>query len=177
MIRGYRTGISGAHSSRFCPPDFDAMTSASHDDVSPHERDRPDEPVRYPTNHVLAVFDTQPQLSRGVDALTAGGFLPAEVSIACGPEAADAVGASSGRGGLAGLANSIADWIGIENKEMEIKGRYEQAMRDGRYVVRVAAPTDERKDRAAEILAAHGAHTVTFHGRFTIEAIVPPAGA
>ena len=79
---------------------------------------------------------------------------------------------------LAALEALVAErgqQLGIEDPEMEIKGRYERALHDGRYVLRVHAPSAERKERATEILRDHGAHTVAYHGRFTIEGIVPPA--
>jgi hypothetical protein len=51
----------------------------------------------------------------------------------------------------------------------------EQALRDGRYVVLVPAPERERKDLAVRILTSHGAHSVSYHDRLTVEAIVPPS--
>lgn len=47
-------------------------------------------------------------------------------------------------------------------------------MRDDRFVLSVAAPTEERKDRAAKILHAHDAHLVAYYGKRTIEFITPP---
>jgi hypothetical protein len=38
----------------------------------------------------------------------------------------------------------------------------------------VAAAGDERKDAAARILQANGAHSVAYLGRFTVEHITPP---
>ena len=60
---------------------------------------------------------------------------------------------------------------------MEYKEHYEHAMRDGRYVLLVEVPSEARKDRAAELLRGAGAHSVSFHGRFTIEGLVPPRDA
>lgn len=139
--------------------------------------DTPDEQqdeIRYPTNHVVAVLDTEQQLGDAVAALESSGFLPTELNAVCGVDAADRLKANTGRSGLGGLAMRIADRLGIENTEMEFKDHYEQALRDGRYVLLVAAPTDERKDHAAKILRDHGANAVSFMGRFSIEGIVPP---
>ena len=134
----------------------------------------PDKPIRYPTNTVLGVIDASEQLERAVEALTAGGFLASEIEVATGAAVADAVHASTGRTGLAALAVRIAERLGVQDEEMEFKAHYEQALRDGRYVVMVKAPTEERKTRATDVLRTHGAHSVSFHGRFTIEGIVPP---
>lgn len=139
-----------------------------------HSAHTPDGPVRYPTNVVLGVLATEEQLERAVVALTSGGFLDSEIHVTAGPEAADALRASTGRTGLSGIAARIAQRLGVADSEMEFKSHYEQAMRDGRYVVGIDAPTEARKARATEILRAHDADAVSFHGRFTIEGIVPP---
>lgn len=47
-------------------------------------------------------------------------------------------------------------------------------MRDDKFVLRVEAPTDERKSLATNILREHGAHSVNYFGRFTIETLSPP---
>ena len=132
-----------------------------------HQAD-PQEPIASPTNQLISIVDTEAQLDETVAALAADGFADADVMVSCGPERAAALEASTGRRGLARLAVRAAEKLGVEDSEMEIKGRYEQALRDGRYVLRVHAPGAERKERATEILRDHGAHTVAYHGRFTI---------
>jgi hypothetical protein len=139
--------------------------------------DRATEPVRYPMHHVVGVLDTEEKLTEAVVALVDGGFLASEVDVATGAEKADRVRASPGRGGLAGLAIRIGTRLGLENEETELKALYEQAMRDGRFVVRVEARTEARKDLATNILTQHGAHTVSYFGRFTIETVVRPDGS
>ncbi len=131
------------------------------------------ESVRYPTNHVIAVVDTSGQLRSVARALTEGGFLDSEIEVTCGQAAADALDASTGRTGLAHLAIRLAERLGISNDEMAVKERYEQALRDGRFVVTVVAPTDERKNRAGQILRDHGAHFVNFMGRYSMEILHP----
>jgi len=144
----------------------DASRDARADDAT--------ERVQYPMHAVLAVLDSRAQLAAATAALTSGGFLASEIHSNCGEAAADAVAASTGRGGLANLAVRIAERLGIEDSEMEIKRHYEEALRSDRCVVRVDAPSDERKDRAVEVLRAQGAHTISYHGRFTIEGLEPP---
>lgn len=150
------------------------MTSSSDDrEVRGQERDESAEPVRYPTNHVLAVLDTEEQLTGAVEALTTGGFLGSEIHVATGAAAADRLGSSTGRSGLSRLAIRIAESLGVENTEMEYKSHYEEAMRDGRFVLRVAAPTDDRKQRATRVLQEHGAHAISYQGLFAIERLSP----
>ncbi len=130
--------------------------------------------IKYPANHVVGVVNTAQQVSALVPELLSNGFPDSEIHVHCGSAVADELEASTGRTGLAGVAIRIAEALGIENVEMEVKTRYEEALRDGHYVVLIAAATEERKERASEILERHDAHTVTFHGRFTIENIAPP---
>ena len=132
------------------------------------------EPVRYPTNHLLGIVDTRDQMTALVSALESGGFLESEIDYRSGVQDADDLRASPGRPGLAGLLIRLAERIGAADEELETKHRYEQAMRDNRFVVAVATPTDERKERASQIFRAHGASTITFFGKNTIEYVVPP---
>jgi hypothetical protein len=74
---------------------------------------------------------------------------------------------------LTGLAIRIAQSLGLQNEESEYKDHYEEAMRSGKFVIRVAAPSVERKDRATEILKRHGGHSVSYYGKYTIQKIVP----
>ena len=145
-----------------------------HHDATTEPRQSGHEQVRYPTNHVLAVLDTREQATDAVAALASGGYLESEIQINTGAATADDVSASPGRGGLAGILIRLAERMGVTDEELETKHRYERALRDNRFVVAVAAPTEERKDRAAKILREHGAHTVTFFGKATIEYITPP---
>jgi hypothetical protein len=126
-------------------------------------------PVSYPTNHVVGVVARPDDASAAWGALTSSGFLQSEVTVTSGPAAADALRASTGRTGLAHLAIRIAERFGVNDEEMEAKASYEQALRDGKLVVGVLAPTDERKELAARILREHGARPINFLGKLTIE--------
>jgi len=145
-----------------------------HHDATRPARETSREPIRYPEDHVLAVLDTREQVTAAVAALTAGGFLDSEIRTGTGAANADELDATPGRGGLAGLLIRLAERIGATDEEMEVKNRYEQAMREDRFVLSVAAATEERKERATEILRGHGAHTIAFFGKRTIEYITPP---
>jgi hypothetical protein len=130
--------------------------------------------MRYPEGHVVGVLDSVDRLAEATDALIAEGFRDSEIDVACGAAAADELKSTTGRGGLTDVLMRIGQSIGLENVEMEVKAHYEQALRDGKYVLRVATPTDERKDLAKHILAEHGASAVNYFGRYTIEVSVPP---
>lgn len=123
------------------------------------------------------MLDTRRQLDDAVEALTSGGFLESEIHIGSGTEMADRLGETTGRSGIMDHAIRFAEALGMVNEEGEAKARYERAMRDGHYVIATLAPTPERKERASEILASHGARDVGYFGRFTIERLSPPGAA
>jgi hypothetical protein len=151
------------------------MTGASgpHDET-PESGALDHETFPYPTNHLLGVVDDGDRATAMVAALTSGGFLRSEIHVATGAANADALDATTGRSGLAGMLIRLAEKIGVTDEEMETKDRYERAMRENRFVVAIAAATEERKARASEILRDNGAHTVSYFGKRTIEHLVAP---
>ena len=151
------------------------MTGApDHHDARPQSGEGGRETIRYPTNHILAVLDSRGVTTAAVSALEAGGFLHSEIRVGTGTAAADELDATTGRRGLADMLIRLAERIGVTDEEMETKNRYEQAMRENRFVLSVAAPTAERKEQATRILREHAAHTIAFFGKYTIEHIIPP---
>lgn len=160
LSAGIMTGQKGGH-----------MSDADRDHFSHGEHSL--EPIRYPLHHVVAVLDSAQQTQDAVDALISGGFLETEIGIGTGSELADRVRETTGRSGFAAMAMRFNDALGLPNEEAEAKSRYEQAMREGRYVVAVLAPTPERKEQALTILSSHGAHNVGYFGRFVIEKLAP----
>ena len=79
-----------------------------HHDITGEQRERSQEPIRYPTNHVLAVLDTGEQVTATVAALTKRGFLESEVEVGTGAERADALHAATGHVGLTDLMIRLA---------------------------------------------------------------------
>jgi hypothetical protein len=130
----------------------------------------------YSANHVLGVVDTEEAAARAVEALAAGGFLDAEVHVVAGQREADAMHARAGRAGPADLASRVAGRLGApgDQDQLEVKARYEQALRDGHLLLLVEAPTGARRDRAAQILREHGAHTMNYIGHFGRAELIPP---
>lgn len=130
------------------------------------------DPVQYPTNHVVGILDTQDQTSCAVDSLVSGGFLESEIQIGHGTALADRVESHTGRHGLQDLFIRLFQSVGLQNAEIEMRDRYEQALRDGRTVIAILAPTEERKDRAAQIVRECGAHFINFFGHLSVERII-----
>lgn len=129
------------------------------------------DPVRYPTDHVVAILDAPEQISAAVSALTGGGFLESEIEVISGKAAAKKLEENTGRTGLSHLAIRIAERLGVANYEMQVKDRYEEALRAGKFVLTVLAKTEERKDQAARILVELKAQFINIMGRFTIETV------
>lgn len=129
------------------------------------------ESPRYPVKNVVGILDTPDQVDSAVNALLAGGFLDSGISVACGQAKAAAMDAATGRTGLAHVAIRVAEKFGLSTDEMDMKERYEQALRGGQYVIAVLAPSEERKSRAAQILKDSSGRFVNYLGRFTIESL------
>jgi hypothetical protein len=130
-----------------------------------------EEAVHYPTNHVVAILDTQDQTACAVDALVHGGFLDSEVELIRGNEEADRLAGGTGRRGFQDWFIRLTGSVGLKNAETEMKDRYEQALRDGNTVLAILTPTEDRKDRAAEIIKECGGRFINFFGRLSVERI------
>jgi hypothetical protein len=127
--------------------------------------------VQYPTNHVVAIFDTSDQTSCALDALLGGGFLESEVDVNRGAEDADRLAQGTGRQGLQDWFIRLTGSVGLQNAETEMKERYEEALRDNRSVVAVLAPTETRKDLAAAIFRRCGGRFINFFGHLNVQRI------
>ena len=143
----------------------------SDQDAAEHARQNDEESVQYPTNHVVAILDTQDQTACAVDTLVHGGFLESEVELIRGNEEADRLAGGTGRRGLQDWFIRLTGSVGLKNAETEMKDRYEQALRDNNTVLAVLTPTDDRKDRAAQMLKECGARFINFFGRLNVERI------
>ena len=149
------------------------MTPTSPDRPSRDDAQAQAKPVQYPTNYVIGVLETSAQSSCAVDALVHGGFLESEIELGRGSEAADRIGASTGRQGFSDWLIRLFDVVDLKNTEIETKDQYEQALRDGYTVVAVLAPTEERKELAAQLLRDCGAQFINFFGSLSLERMRP----
>jgi hypothetical protein len=140
-------------------------------DAAKQGRQNDEESVQYPTNHVVAILDTQDQTACAVDALVRGGFFESEVELLRGNEEADRLAGGTGRRGFLDWFIRLTGSVGLKNAETEMKDRYEQALRDGNTLLAVLTPTDDRKDRAAQILKECGGRFINFFGRLNVERI------
>jgi hypothetical protein len=77
--------------------------------------------------------------------------------------------AHTGRSGFADLAMRFSEFIGVPNDEVTIKNLYADALKKGQLLITVLAPSDDRRQAAGQILTKHGARSVKFFGKYTIE--------
>ena len=130
------------------------------------------EAIEYPTNHVVAILDTQDASVRAIDALVKAGFLESEIELYRGAEEADRLHGGSGRAGFRDWWIRLFESVGLKNAETEMKDRYEQGLRAGGTVLAVMAPTDERKDLASRIISDCSGHFINFFGHLSVERLV-----
>lgn len=123
----------------------------------------------YPEGRVLAIVETTDQLCDAVKGLIDSRFLASEIEIVHGATAADKLAEGTGRGGLANIAMRLASKIGLPNDEMAMRRRYEEAMRDGHFVVAVTTPTDDRKVLASQVIHDNGGTFIHYFGQRTFE--------
>jgi hypothetical protein len=146
------------------------MTQPGHEpDATPAPSASSKGEPRYPVNYVVGVVPTRQQAEAASSELTTRGFLESEVGVTSGSAAAEALDATTGRRGLADFAMRLGEWVGVSNHEMMVKEGYEQALRDGEFIVAALAPDDERKRLASEIIVSHGGRFVHYFNRFSIE--------
>ena len=134
-------------------------------------------PMQYPEGCLIGIIDTGDQLEAAIEALASNGFLRSEVEVVYGEAAAERLSATTGRTGLTDLAMRLVAALGMPDDETIMKEDYEQALRDGHFILLVLAPTEERKKLAARLLEEHGGHFVNFLGSSTIESMVRRAPA
>lgn len=140
------------------------MTEANTIDVG----SAPDE-FPYPEGRVVAIIGTVENLWDAEEALVTAGFLESEIDVAHGEAAAEKLRAGTGRSGIANIAMRLVAKFGLPNDEMAQRRRYEEALRDGQFVITVVAPTDERKVLASQIIHDHGGSFIHFFGQRTFE--------
>jgi hypothetical protein len=128
------------------------------------------EPAQYPFNHVVGVLDSPKQTDCALDALVNGGFLESEVQL-IKPEEIERLTGGTGRHGIRDWFIRVTGSMGLKNAETEMKERYEHELGKGGTLVVVLAPTEDRKDLAAQLLQQCGGHFINFFGRLNVERI------
>jgi len=123
----------------------------------------------YPEGRVVAILDTVEHLWDAVEGLVTAGFLESEIAVMHGAGAADQIGATTGRRGLAHVVMKLVAKIGLPNDEMALRQRYEEALRLGQFVLAVETPTAQRKVLASQIIHKEGGQFIHYFGESTFE--------
>src|SRR5262245_28014742 len=130
---------------------------------------RPSVQLSYPTDKLLAIIDALPDAEQARQELLEAGFAP------------DAIGVQHGAGAAERTVHytafdpfpHVARLLHVHSIEHDQAVVYEAALRQGQSVIAVHAPKAEDRERALGVLEAHGAHSITFFGKWTIETLKP----
>jgi hypothetical protein len=133
-----------------------------------------DDFIAYPTNRVAGTIADSAAARRAVDALTAAGFARDAIDVLHGEQDLHRLDPSGGEHGVfAQLQRALIR--GAAGFEIKRLNSHVDDVRAGKSVIMVLAPEGRSRDRAANILHAHGAEFVGFYGRWAYEAL--PGGA
>jgi hypothetical protein len=123
----------------------------------------------YSQSRLVAVFNTHPDVQATASDLEAAGFAQS-FDVHCGPAGARLIDFSGEEHGpLARLSHALHQ-LTIEGAHME---HYEHALQAGHCVIMVMTDGAERRQRAQEILVAHGGQFVNQFGPLMVETIEP----
>jgi hypothetical protein len=120
---------------------------------------------------VVGVIDDPDHVSGAVDALKAAGFSEGKMLVLAGEEGVERIDPTGKRHGWRGRVIRAVQVLGSEREETE---RKVQELRAGHFLIGVwEVVNEEQKTRAHDALAAHGAHSIHYHSRWTTHALVP----
>jgi hypothetical protein len=123
--------------------------------------------IAYPDRAVVAVVDDQSEADAAAAELRSAGFDDGAVTLLQGPAGADRF---DGMGRAHGLGSRIRRLLAFTvMDQLPDFVLYERALRDGRSVLIVRAPSDADKRRAHDILRRHRGHFANYYGRFATE--------
>lgn len=122
--------------------------------------------IVYPTNTLFAIVDTLADVEAVVNALAAAGFRADTVKVFSGEEGAQQIDASGAQHGL------FAQLVRIYQRttsEHDQAAQYEQALREGHYVIAIHNDDADARQQVRTILKAQGGHFINFYGRRTMQ--------
>ena len=126
--------------------------------------------IPYPTNRVAGTIAEAEQASLAVESLVRAGFDREAIDVLHGEQDLRRLDPSGGEHGVfAKLQRSlIRGAVGSEFKHLT---HHVEDVQAGRFVVMVLTQDRATRDRAADILHAHGAEFVGFYGRWAYESL------
>ena len=122
--------------------------------------------IAYPTNTLFAIIDTSAGAEAAVNALAAVGFGADAVKVFSGEAGAQQIDASGAQHGLLAQLLRIYQRTTSEHDQAVY---YEQALREGRYVIAVHNDEADARQQVRTILKAQGGHFINFYGRLATQ--------
>jgi hypothetical protein len=125
----------------------------------------------FPEDAVLGVIDDTDQVSGAVEALMAASFPEDKILVLADEEGVDRIDPTGKGHGWRGRLIRTSQVLGAEREQTD---RHVQELRAGHFVVGVWGIVDEeKKTRARDALAAHGAHFINYYSRWATHELVP----
>jgi len=134
---------------------------AEHQDDGQSFPEPPEGLVRPEEDSVVAFLDEPDDVEGAVEQLLEEGFDGDRIYVLCGTEGAKRLDVSGKHHGLGGRVYRLLEWM---SDEKGILFRARDHLNAGGLVISVPADED-KKDAAARILGAHGAHGMAHFGR------------
>ena len=126
---------------------------------------QPDAFIAYPTNRVVGVLLDSKQAQAAIEALLQVGFARQDIDILHGEEDLHRPGSTGGEHRfLAQFQRTLIRTLGDEHNHLH---HYVDDVRAGRSVIMVLAKERDKREAAANTLAAHGAKSIEFYGRWS----------
>ena len=127
------------------------------------------ESLPVPDNHILAIIKNPEEAKTVVEILNGSGFSPDDIGLLTGEPGAEKLDAATGKKGV--FAKMLTSGIDMGDRDTEYFKEYRQALLEGHTIIGVEVKSDETRDKVRQILKAHGAHFITFFGRFVTEVL------
>jgi hypothetical protein len=156
LARTYpRKLVDGALYERRC-----AMTAPRHDDSRLHDS------LHYPLGHLVGILPTADEAEQAAENLYDAGFT--DIEILEGPGAIESTEHAASP--LARAWKRLSVYLSDEADAMRAAA---DALRHGHAIVMVYASGKAEQGQAESILRSHGAHGLTYFGRWTITDVNP----
>ena len=127
------------------------------------------ESLTIPADRILAIIMDLDEATGIVEVLNHNGFSPNDIGVLSGIDDAAKLEAASGKKGF--FAKLATAGVDLGDRDTDYLKQYRRAVLNGRTVIAVAAKDNDARDKARQILRAHGARFITFFGRFVTQVL------
>jgi rRNA-processing protein FCF1 len=127
-------------------------------------KDRTEKFIGYPIDNLFGIIDNSDDAETALQALVTAGFAN-DIQLFHGEEGAHRIDASGAKHGWLAQLRRLHQKSTVERAHAE---QYEQAVLQEQCVIAVHTSDPEQRERARQILKAHGGHFINYYGRFGI---------